>query len=932
MLSLKHIYKAYETGESFIEALKDITIDFRKNEFVSILGPSGCGKTTLLNIIGGLDQYSDGDMSVNDISTKKYKDRDWDAYRNHSVGFVFQSYNLIPHQTVLANVELALTLSGVSKSERKRRAIEVLNKVGLGDQLNKKPNQMSGGQVQRVAIARALINNPDILLADEPTGALDSKTSVQIMELLKEVAKDKLVIMVTHNPELAELYSTRIVKLLDGRIISDTNPYIPEPEEETGKKKKKRAKRVKKPSMSFFTALSLSLNNLLTKKGRTFMTAFAGSIGIIGIALIAALSSGFNDYISRVEEETLSSYPLAIEEQNVDMSSMVNVLMGARSENQDKDFDNTKIYSSNIMGDLMNSMTSEVQLNNMSEFKSYIENEKNGIKDLTTDIQYGYSIDLNIYRSETDTDVVQVNPSVVFDLATGSDFISGMMSFSSSMNNNSIETWTQLLNNDELLHSQYELVDGKWPEKETDLVLIVNEKNEISDLSLYTLGIKDQSEISSIMQGILNGEGVDYERLEFSFDDFIGLTFKVVPNSAYYKELSDGTWLDMHDDKEYVKSLVNDGIEIEIVGIIKPGEEAVKQNSNAAIGYTSRLTEKIINIINDSKIVKQQKDNPEINVLTGKPFATSEKADDDDVAIATPTDATPTDAAAAFDISSLTPDEQKAFAAMSDSEKQAFMQSKLTNTVTNQDFYINSLTPDQQEYFASLSPEEQQQLIASMGSTENDSEKSEATYASNLLAFGSVDLTKPSTINIYPKDFESKEKIIEIIDSYNEDMRENGREADVISYTDFIGLMISSVSTIINTITYVLIAFVAISLVVSSIMIGIITYISVLERTKEIGILRSIGASKRDISRVFRSETVIEGFVAGALGILVTWILIFPINLIIKHISGISNMAHLPYQYAVILIIISVVLTLIAGVAPSRVAARKDPVEALRTD
>lgn len=930
MLSLQHIYKAYETGDSFIEVLKDITIDFRKNEFVSILGPSGCGKTTLLNIIGGLDQYSDGDMAVNGISTKKYKDRDWDSYRNHSVGFVFQSYNLIPHQTVLANVELALTLSGVSKSERKRRAVEVLNKVGLGDQLNKKPNQMSGGQVQRVAIARALINNPDILLADEPTGALDSKTSVQIMELLKEVAKDKLVIMVTHNPELAERYSTRIVRLLDGRIISDSNPYIPEPTPDDGNKKKKKAKRVKKPSMSFFTALSLSLNNLLTKKGRTFMTAFAGSIGIIGIALIVALSSGFNDYISRVEEETLSSYPLAIEEENVDMSSMVNLLMGANEE-ESKDYDENKIYSSNIMGDLMNSMTSEVKLNNMADFKKYIEDEKNGVKKLTSDIQYGYSLDLNIYRSETENGIVQVNPSVVFDLATGSEFISGMMSMGSAMNQQSMETWTQLLNNDELLHTQYKLVDGKWPERATDVVLIVNENNEISDLSLYTLGIKDQSEISGIMQNIMKGEGVKSERSEYTFDDFLGLTFKLVPNSAYYKEQENGTWLDMHDDEEYVKSLINDGISVEIVGIIKPGKDAVKQNNNAAIGYTYALTEDVINIINESKIVKQQKSDPEINVLTGRPFPTSDNSNkNDDNTSAEP--ATATDAVqSGFDISTLTPEEQKAFAAMSEADKQVFINNKLAADIPNRDFYINSLSPEQREYFESLTPQEQQQLIESMGTTD-DSNTDESSYTSNLLSFGSVDLSKPSTINIYPKDFESKEKIIELIDSYNDDMRKNDREADVINYTDFIGLMISSVSTIINTITYVLIAFVAISLVVSSIMIGIITYISVLERTKEIGILRSIGASKRDISRVFRSETVIEGFVAGALGIIVTWILIFPINLIIKHISGISGVAHLPYQYAVILILISVALTLIAGVAPSRVAAKKDPVEALRTE
>ncbi|MGN0519038.1 MAG: ATP-binding cassette domain-containing protein [Acutalibacteraceae bacterium] len=936
MLSLRHIYKAYEVGESFIEALKDITIDFRESEFVSVLGHSGCGKTTLLNIIGGLDQYSDGDLIINDVSTKKYKSRDWDSYRNHSVGFVFQSYNLIPHQTVLANVELALTLSGVSKSERKKRAIEVLKKVGLGDQLNKKPNQMSGGQVQRVAIARALINNPDILLADEPTGALDSTTSLQIMELLKEVAKDKLVIMVTHNPELAEKYSTRIVKLLDGRIVSDSNPYKPEPEpeEENGKKKKKRKKRVKKPSMSFFTALSLSFNNLLTKKGRTFMTAFAGSIGIIGIALIAALSSGFKSYISRVEEETLSSYPLSIEEQTVDMSSMITSLMGVH-DREGKEYEADKIYSSDIMGDLLNTMTSEIQLNNMADFKEYIEDEANGVKKLTTDIQYGYNVDLNVYRSDTENGILQVNPSKIFEQATGSEIISSMMTMNTSLNTKPTDVWKQLLDNDELLRSQYDLLDGKWPESYNEVVLIVNEFNEVSDMALYTLGLKDQSEIADIMKQLMNGEGHKSEQVTYTFDDFIGLTFKVVPNSSYYQKQEDGTWKDMRDDEAYLKSVIDDADDIKIVGIIKPNEDSVSQkNSNVAIGYTVSLTEFVMDKINDSEIVKAQKDNSDINVLTGKEFAKANQEDEKD-AEKEQEKATSTDAQPTFDINMLTPEEQQIFAQLSPEEQQKMIEQKMAQmqqTVSEDiQFYINSLTPEQQEYFATLSPEEQQQLIESM---KNDPQEPEdnATYESNLKLFGSTDVTRPTTINIYPKDFESKEKIIDIIEEYNNKKRDDGKEADVINYTDYIGLMISSVSSIISAITYVLIAFVAISLIVSSIMIGIITYISVLERTKEIGILRSIGASKKDISRVFRSETIIEGFVSGALGILVTEILIVPINIIIEHISGIPHVASLPYEYSIALIVISMALTLIAGVMPSRVAANKDPVEALRTE
>ncbi len=866
MLQLKNIVKHYTSGDTTVEALKGIDLTFRNSEFVSILGQSGCGKTTLLNIVGGLDKYTSGDLVINGVSTKKYKDSDWDTYRNHTIGFVFQSYNLIPHQTVLSNVELALTLSGVSKSERRRRAIEVLEKVGLGDQLHKKPNQMSGGQMQRVAIARALVNNPDILLADEPTGALDSATSIQIMELLKEIAKDRLIIMVTHNPELAQQYSTRIIKLLDGKVIDDSNPY-------TAKEEKSEAKKNKKTSMSFLTAMSLSFNNLMTKKGRTILTAFAGSIGIIGIALILSLSSGFNAYIKKVEEDTLSSYPINIVEEQVDMSSMMVSMMGAKEEAAANREDG-KIYSNNIVGDMLNAMMSEVTVNNLRDFKAFIEDDANGFDALVSDIKYGYSTVLNIYVEDTTDKVVQVNPSTVMD-SMGMGSLSAMSSSSSAMMGGSqMNVWKEMLGNQELLSTQYDVIAGRWPENYNEVVLIVDENNQVSDYSLYAMGLKDQSEVADTMQKLAAGEEVTNTRTEYTYDQILGLKYRLVINTDFYEYNADtDTYTDIRemDSEDALKTAIANGVELKIVGIVRPNPEAAIGKESGSIGYTTALTEYVINQINASEIVKKQIDNPDIDVIMNKPFA----AEGEEVEM------------------------------------------EMT-------FDMSTLTPEQQAYMATLSEEELAQLMEAY----MQPAQSASTYESNMEVFGVADLDSPSSIDIYPIDFNSKDLISDKIEEYNNSVSEENK----IHYTDYIGLMMSSVSTIINAITYVLIAFVAISLVVSSIMIGIITYISVLERTKEIGILRSIGASKHDISRVFNAETLIVGFVSGSMGILITVLLNIPINAVIKLLSGIPNVAGLPPMAGAILVAISMLLTFIAGLIPSKVAAKKDPVVALRTE
>ena len=867
MLQLKNITKNYLSGDNEVQALKGINIEFRENEFVSILGQSGCGKTTLLNIIGGLDRYTSGDLIINGKSTKEFKDKDWDIYRNHSVGFVFQSYNLIPHQTVLANVELALTISGVGKSERKKRAIEALQKVGLGDQLNKKPNQMSGGQMQRVAIARALVNDPDILLADEPTGALDSKTSVQVMEILKEISKDRLIIMVTHNPELAKKYSSRIVKLLDGKIIDDSNPY--KSSEEDVKKARNKKDKSGKASMKFTTAVRLSLNNLMTKKGRTFLTSFAGSIGIIGIALILSLSHGMQSYINRVEEDTLSSYPLTIQEASIDVTSMLEAMMGNGEKEEHND---NKIYSRPIVNNILETVSTKLQTNNLEELKKYLESGDTDIKNYINAIQYEYNLNLNIYKQNEDKTYQQVNPSKVFDELGFGEMMESRQSTSSmmsgSMTMTQTDVWNEMLDNQNLLQSQYDVLAGKWPTKYNEVVLIVDENNEVSDYTLYSLGIKDIKELNESMEKIKNKEKVEAGESEsYSYDDLLNYKFKILLNTDYYKE-SGNTWQDMSNDDEYMKNVVDNAEEITIVGIIKPNEENVSSSGAGMIGYTKELKEYVINKINETEIVKEQKENPNINVFTGIEF----------------------------------PENQ------------------------NSSFDYSQLTDEQRMYMATLSEAELAELM------KNYAENSTATYDSNLSTLGVVDLNKPSTINIYPKDFESKDMITTRISEYNDKQTNDGKEENVITYTDIVGVMMSSVSTIINVISYVLIAFVGISLVVSSIMIGIITYISVLERTKEIGILRSIGASKKDVSRVFNAETLIIGLVAGLIGIVVTLLLNIPINMIIKSIVGISNISKLPTAGAIILVVISVGLTMIAGLIPARFAAKRDPVEALRTE
>ena len=878
MLQLKNIVKDYVSGDTTVQALKGIDITFRDSEFVSILGQSGCGKTTLLNIIGGLDQYTSGDLIINGRSTTKYKDSDWDTYRNHTIGFVFQSYNLIPHQSVLSNVELALTLSGVFKAERRKRALEVLEKVGLGDQIHKKPNQMSGGQMQRVAIARALVNNPDILLADEPTGALDSATSIQIMELLKEISKDRLIIMVTHNPELAEKYSSRIVRLLDGKVTDDTMPYEPTDSRVTENNKAKRVKKKKGTSMSFLTALSLSANNLMTKKGRTLLTAFAGSIGIIGIALILALSSGFQSYIKRVEEDTLSSYPIAIEEEQVDYSSMMSAFMGQHvgeaSEKEDG-----KIYSNNIISEMLNSMMSQVKVNNLADFKKFIEDRDNGFDELVSDIQYGYSTTLNIYKEDTSDGIVQVNPSTVLD-TIGMGQLSGMsgssMMNSSMMGGGSWDVWSELIGNRTLLESQYDVIAGRWPDAYNEIVLIVDENNEISDYALYALGLKDQNEVADTMTRLAKGEEVVSYKTEYTYEDILDLRYRLIVNTDFYSYNEENdSYTDVRDDEDSYRAAIADGIQLQVVGILRPDPDAVTGAVSGSVGYTSALMEYVINQINASDIVKKQAAAPETDVITGLPFT----KDGEEV--------------------------------------------EMENT-----FDITTLTPEQQAYLASLSQEELDTLMASYMQPATSS----ATYDGNMEAFGVADLEKPSSIMIYPVDFASKDMISDKISEYNDAVRAEGREEAVINYTDYIGLMMSSISTIINAISYVLIAFVAISLVVSSIMIGIITYISVLERTKEIGILRSIGASKHDISMVFNAETLIVGFVSGAMGIIVTMLLIIPINAIIKNLSGISNVAGLPWLAALVLVLISMALTFIAGLIPAKMAAKKDPVVALRSE
>ena len=852
MLEIKNISKVYKTDNLKQIALDNVSINFRDNEFASILGPSGSGKTTLLNIIGGLDKYDTGDLIINEVSTKKYTDRAWDSYRNHRVGFVFQSYNLISHQTILQNVELALTLSGVSKQERRKKAKKALKEVGLESHINKRPNQLSGGQMQRVAIARALVSDPDIILADEPTGALDSETSKQIMDLLKKVAKNKLVIMVTHNPELASLYSTRIIELKDGIIISDSNPY--DGSKNTKKDLETEKRKSKKTSMSLFTALSLSLNNLMTKKGRTILTSFAGSIGIIGIALILSLSSGLNSYIKKVEEDTLSLYPLTLDKTSMDSTTIMTTLMEAKENTNNS---NDKVYSNNIMTDMLSSMAKGSNVNDLKSFKEYIESGKTNIYDYVSEIRYKYDISLNIYKENND-DIIKVNPSTVFEnLGLGDDTKTSM---SSMMAMNEMDSFTELTSNKELLNNSYELVAGKLPENYDELVLIMDKNNQVSDYALYSLGLLDQEELRNSLQKIMNGETIDKkEVISYDYDKIIGLKYKLVLNTDYYQK-QNNIWIDKSKDSSYMKKVIDNAIELKVVGIIKIGEDS-KATTTGVIGYTKELTNYAINKINESKIVKEQLNNPDVNIFTGLKFS-------------------------------------------------------------NTEFSLNDLTASQKKYLQTLSKEEYANVIAQY------MENSKSTYLDNLNVLGVCSLDDPSSIELYPKDFEAKDSIISIINDYNSTLEDDKK----IVYTDIVGVMMSSVTTIINAISYILIAFVSISLVVSSIMISIITYISVIERTKEIGILRAIGASKKDVTRVFNAETFIEGLFAGVLGILVTVLLNIPINSIIKSITGISSLSKLPIVGAIILVVISVLLTLFAGLVPSNMASKKDPVVSLRTE
>lgn len=859
MLDCQHIVKDYVTGDEVVHALKGVSFSFRDQEFVAILGQSGCGKTTLLNIIGGLDQYTSGDLVINGRSTKRYSDQDWDTYRNHRVGFVFQSYNLIMHQNVLSNVELALTLTGVGKEERRKRAKDVLKRVGLEDQMYKKPTQLSGGQMQRVAIARALINNPDIVLADEPTGALDSETSIQIMDLLKEISEEKLVIMVTHNPELADQYATRIIRLLDGEVLSDSNPA-------TEKDKEDHEGQLKRPSMSLGTALSLSMNNLMTKKARTFLTSFAGSIGIIGIALILSLSNGMQTYIDTVENDTMASYPIEIQANALDMTVMMTTMMDMQEEHEDHDDD--KIYTYPMVADILDSVSSSKK-NNLTSFKNYVESKKGKeFRDYTKAIEYSYDLKLQVFNEDTDSGLVQVSPNGLLDRLGLSDMLNATGQFSMTSMNDGQDVWCMLPESEKLRDEEFDLVAGHWPKDESEVVLAVDENNEISDYALLSLGLLDQDSLVKSYQKFVSGNTDELEEIPtktYTMDELMDVKFRLVLNSDMYENVN-GVWINRSDDKEAMKKIVSNSKEVKVVGIIRPGESTAQRRFFGAVYYTKDMQDYVIDHVENSEIVKQQRENPDINVFTGKEFTEGES----------------------FDVSSLSVEEQMQLASMSQEELMAYM------TTYNEN--IN------------------------------------ATYDSVMTKLGVVDYDKPTAVMMYVSSFEDKEKLTDLISDYNTMKKDEGKESDVLTYNDLIGTMLKSVTNVINLISYVLIGFVSVSLVVSSIMIGIITYISVLERIKEIGILRAIGASKKDISRVFNAETFIIGLTAGLMGILITVLLILPVNAIVHHLAGVSRLAKLPWQGAIILILLSLVLTIIAGLIPARIAARKDPVEALRSE
>lgn len=855
MLQCKNIMKDYVSGDEIVHALKGVSLSFREREFVSILGQSGCGKTTFLNIIGGLDHYTSGDLIINGKSTKDYSDKDWDTYRNHQVGFVFQSYNLIMHQSVLSNVELALTLTGVNKEERRKRAIDALNKVGLSDQIHKKPTQMSGGQMQRVAVARAIVNNPDIILADEPTGALDSATSVQIMEILKEISKDKLVIMVTHNPQLADEYSSRIIRLKDGSLVSDSNPFN---EQEMNVD----TSVLKRPGMSFIMACSLSLNNLMTKKARTFLTSFAGSIGIIGIALIMSLSHGMQSYIDQMENDTMASYPIEIQSSSSDMSTLMTTMMGMKKKTEEhKD---SKIYSRPYVEDVLESLSSSKK-NNLSAFKSYIESSKGKeFRKTAKAIEYDYNLNLQVYNENTDSGLVQVSPNGLLDKLGMSDMMSLQSQFmdSSAMTNDQV--WLSLPESKKLRDDEYQLVEGKWPTNYNEVVLEVDENKEITDYALYSLGLLDQDELVKNYQKILNGETDKISKTNlksYSVDDILNLKFRLVLNSDLYQKVN-GLWINQSENESYMQDVVSKSPEIKVVGIIKPSESTVSQPTMGGVYYTKAMEEYVTSKTENAQIVKEQKSNPNINIFTQTEFASGQKMS------------------------------------------------------------MSNLTNEQMMQLSSMSQEELMNYMNTYNENIN------ATYDSNLTKLGVVDYSNPTKISLYASSFDGKEKLGDLITSYNKKQT----KSNVITYNDFIGTMLSSVTSVVNIISYVLIAFVSVSLIVSSIMIGIITYISVLERTKEIGILRSIGASKKDITRVFNAETFLIGLISGVLGILITLVLNVPISVVVENMTGVAHIAKLPVNGAVFLILIDLVLTILAGLIPSKIASKKDPVEALRSE
>ena len=908
MLELINIKKTYGKDESAVEALKGVSIKFRENEFVSILGQSGCGKTTLLNIIGGLDQYTSGDLIINDISTKNYTDADWDTYRNHSIGFIFQSYNLISHQTVLANVELALTLSGISKNERRKRAVQALDKVGLRSQMNKRPNQLSGGQMQRVAIARALINDPDILLADEPTGALDSETSVQVMDLLQEIAKDRLVIMVTHNPELAEQYSTRIINLRDGNLVGDSDPYdgtrvLSEISEE--KKVRDKGTKKKKASMSFLTAMSLSFNNLMTKKGRTFLTSFAGSIGIIGIALILAVSTGVNAYIKSIEEETMSSYPLQIQQSTMDPTTMMASMM--QSAEADKYREPGKVYSSEILGEMLSTMTNSVATNNLEKFKQFLDSNAE-LQSLCTDIKYEYTPSWNMYLLQEDGTYRNSSQGLesIYDSMGVTGSSKDMMTSMSALMGSTVSTtgWTEMVGSMDHIKSEYEIVDGRYPQSINEIVLIVDENNQISDYALYVLGIRDFTEIQKYIEEAIKaqvtGDKVEFDipATSYTFDEIYDFEFKVLLNSDHYVlENNQINKLNTNnkEDNEILNQRLEDAMSLKIVGIVRPTDESASMSNFGTIGYLSSLKDEIISRVNSSDVVKAQLKSKDVDMFTG----------------------------IRFDSVGYTMDSFPLI-------KELIQKYPGIDTTFIIDAFVEEFNmPYLRDIILQYVPTNAESLMNMIINKLNEGRVTTNTYEANLKALGYVDINNPTSISIYPKDFEAKERINEIISEYNSIQSED----DKIVYSDTVAILMSSVTTIIDAISYVLIAFVAISLVVSSIMIGIITYISVLERTKEIGILRAIGASKQDIGRVFNAETLFVGFVAGLIGIICSLGLIVIINIILYHFTGIPNLqAKLEPLPAIILVGISMVLTFVAGLFPSKTASNKDPVVALRTE